>query len=146
MYDDSGGVPTFELNETFFASQGTSTRRDGEGFRGQALSDYVDYVHNYHNEAGMVAEEMIQNRHPPHSRREVVESLFETSNDVWAKLARKPISSGHRRTGRTWRKEQWSPLRDVACDMLLEDCEEMCESAPDAQTETVLRRLYRGGW
>jgi hypothetical protein len=134
------------VDALFFDMRGEGTYVEGEGFAGSALEDYVRAVNNRDEDAGRVVEEMIAEADPPEARREIVESNFQTDNDLWRRLAQGAISMEHSRAGRTWRRPEWSPLSTVTTETLLEECDAMVDAPSDSRVESALRLLYEGGW
>ena len=146
VYESARTPNSADVNDLFFDMRGEGTYIEGEGFAGNALEDYVQAVRNRDEDAGRVVEEMINEADPPEARREMVESNFVTSNDLWQRLADGEIRMEHHRAGRTWRRPEWSPLSTVTTETLLEECDAMSDAPQDSKVESALRLLYEGGW
>ena len=146
VYESAETANSGDVDDLFFDTRGEGTSVEGEGFAGSALEEYVTAVQTRDEDAGRVVEEMITEADPPAARREIVESNFETNNELWRKLAKGAIRMEHSRGGRTWRRPEWSPLSKVTTETLLEECDAMADAPSDSKVESALRLLYEGGW
>jgi hypothetical protein len=146
VYESAETANSADVDDLFFDTRGEGTSVEGEGFAGSALEDYVTAVRTRDEDAGRVVEEMITEADPPAARREIVESNFQTNNELWRKLAKGAIRMEHHRGGRTWRRPEWSPLSKVTTETLLEECDAMADAPQDSKVESALRLLYKGGW